>query len=323
METVAAFIFHIYESLNHLLPNLFTHSASGNWLDQHAEQVGLHRIQSQSAEGYVIFSRTDTTGNLTISKDKVVATKPNTQGKVLRYRVKDSIVLKDGQTNMKVWVVAENPGSSYNVGAGQITEMLTPISGIDAVTNASDWLETIGLDRESDNSLRERCLAQWQGLSGANAAAYIAWAKQVPGIEHVLPIATARGLGTVDVVITGTGNTQPSETVISEVQKIIDAHKPIGTDVLVKAPEEIFINPIVSITADPHSFVDTEEVKGIITAFFNNMPIGKDFEPSELVATVFQSKNIKAATVVRPGTINIANIQIARKGILEVEVINE
>lgn len=322
IETVAAFIFHIYTALNNMLPNIFTQTASGSWLDSHAEQLGLSRIPAKTAEGLVIFSRNDTTGNITIAKDKVVATKTDAQGRVFRYRVKETFILEDGSENISVPVTAENAGSAYNVLANQITEIVTPIAGIDSVNNNSDWLTVIGLDTESDESLRARCLAKWEGLSGANASAYVAWARQVPGVENVLPISTARGLGTVDVVITGTGNIRPSETIIAEAQKIVDANKPIGTDVQVKAPREILINPVVNVTAESDAFVDAEEVKGQIAHFFQNIPIGKDFEPSELIAVVFQAKNIKAVAVVSPGAVKITPTQIARMGTLSVEVLN-
>lgn len=322
IETVAAFIFHIYTALNNMLPNIFTQTASGSWLDSHAEQLGLSRIPAKAAEGLVIFSRNDTTGNITIAKDKVVSTKTDAQGRVFRYRVKETLVLEDGSTSISVPVLAENAGSAYNVLAGQITEIVTPIAGIDSVTNTSDWLTTIGLDVESDESLRARCLAKWEGLSGANASAYVAWARQVPGVENVLPISTARGLGTVDVVITGTGNIQPSETVIAEAQKIVDANKPIGTDVQVKAPREILINPVVNVTAESDAFADKAEIETLIINFFQNIPIGKDFEPSELIAVVFQAKNIKAVTAIGPGPVKITPTQIARIGTLSVEVLN-
>lgn len=322
IETVAAFVFNIYTALNNMLPNIFTQTASGSWLDSHAEQLGLSRIPAKAAEGLVIFSRKDTSGNISIDKDKVVATKTDAQGRVFRYRVKETFILEDGSGSVAVPMLAENTGSAYNVLAGQITEIVTPIQGIDSVSNNSDWLTVIGLDTESDESLRARCLAKWEGLGGANASAYVAWARQVPGVENVLPISTARGLGTVDVVITGTGNIQPSETIIAEAQKIVDANKPIGTDVQVKAPREILIDPVVNVTPDPDTFADKAEIEALITEFFQNIPIGTDFEPSELIAVVFRAKNIKAVAVVSPGAMKITPTQIARIGTLSVEVLN-
>ncbi|SFB95903.1 Uncharacterized phage protein gp47/JayE [Brevinema andersonii] len=322
IETVAAFIFHIYTALNSMLPNIFTQTASGSWLDRNAEQLGLSRTQAKAAEGLVIFSRKDTNGNITIAKDKVVATKTDAQGCVFRYRVKETFILEDGSASISVPVLAENSGSAYNVLANQITEIVTPIPGIDSVSNNSDWLTVIGLDSESDESLRARCLAKWEGLSGADASAYVAWARQIPGVENVMPISTARGLGTVDVVITGTGNIRPSEAIIAEAQKIIDANNPIGTDVQVKAPREILINPVVNVTEESDAFADKAEIEALITEFFKNISIGKDFEPSELIAVVFRAKNIKAVAVVSPGAVTITQTQIARIGNLSVEVLN-
>lgn len=70
---------------------------------------------------------------------------------------------------------AVQAGSVYNVGAGLVTQLLTPqVLGV-AVTNPS--AATGGYDRESDDRYRQRLAAKWGILAtGSPAAAYVYWA---------------------------------------------------------------------------------------------------------------------------------------------------
>lgn len=59
-------------------------------------------------------------------------------------------------TNMTVSIKALLPGTEYNVGAGQITEVVSSISGIETVTNLDPT--TGGTNEETDVSLRSRLI---------------------------------------------------------------------------------------------------------------------------------------------------------------------
>lgn len=323
VETMAFFIFNIYNYLNELLPNIFSQTAIGTWLDEHALQLGLTRNKATFTEGLVLFERSDTANNLIISKDKIVATKANIKGHIFRYLVTEETIIPAVEVSSLVPVRAEEVGKNYNVMANQITDLVTPINGIVSINNASDWISSVGLDIESDESLRSRCLAQWEGLSGANGAAYTSWAKSIAGVDQVLTIATSRGLGTVDVIITGEGNIQPSADLLSEVQAVIDEKKPIGTDVLVKAPLEVLVDPYIHVTADEGTFADKDQISNIIHDWFSGLAIGYDFEPSELISVIFRADNIKAVDIISPNSLVISELQIARLGNLRLEIFND
>ncbi len=305
IEVVAAFLEKIYTELDGLLANRFLTTASGEWLDKKAEELCITRYEAVSARGYVIFSREDSSKSVTIAKDKIIATAGG-----LRYSVLADVELGVGESARSVLVEAENTGSLYNVIGGQITEIITPISGIDSIYNQSDWIVRAGAEEESDDSLRSRCLALWAGLSGANKSAYISWAKSVEGVSDVAVIAEARGLGTVDVVFVGNDNTIPNQDLIDEVQAVVEEHKPIAVNVIVKAPAQIDIDTSLKVVMNTGYSSSKNEIEALVAEFFRTLGIGRDFEPSELISYIFKLEGVKSVNVANDSTV-ISDLQIA------------
>jgi uncharacterized phage protein gp47/JayE len=170
-------------------------------------------------------------------------------------------------------VEAEFAGAKYNVGAGQINQLVTVIPGVDYVTNAADWITREGTDDETDDELRARVKAKWTQLSvGGGRDAYIAWAQEVPGVVVVqVDDNQPRGQGTVDVIITGTAGL-PSQALIDEVQARINERKPLCTDVLVVAPTPVAVDITATVYVHP-VYGDLAEIQaqaaGIIDQMFN------------------------------------------------------
>ncbi|MCR8940422.1 baseplate J/gp47 family protein [Brevibacillus laterosporus] len=105
-----------------------------------------------------------------------------------------------------------------------------------------------GVDRESDDHLRERLLTEVQNMEkGGTEIDYEIWAKRVKGVVSARSIPLARGNGTVDVIITGTVGL-PTQQLIKDVQSYIDTKTPSGgADVLVKAPTPVAVDVSVNI----------------------------------------------------------------------------
>lgn len=85
------------------------------------------------------------------------------------------VTLPAGPASTLVAVNAVTAGSTYNVGANTITQLVTPnVLGI-SVTNAA--AATGGFDMEPDDRYRQRLAAKWGVLAtGSPAAAYVYWA---------------------------------------------------------------------------------------------------------------------------------------------------
>ena len=216
--------------------------STGNWLDLHAEQVGLTRKGATKARGNVLFLRGDATGNLRIPAGRIVRTKADGAGEIYRYVTDALVVLPDGAESVAVSVTAEEYGQSSNAGVGQICELVTPVEGIGGVTNVADWLTEEGADEESDVSLRRRYAPEWQSKAGVTRAAYEAAALSVTGVVDVhVADRHPRGEGTVDVVVMGTAG-MPTASLLAAVEGALADAIVINHDLLVKAPVAVGVH---------------------------------------------------------------------------------
>jgi len=148
------------------------------------------------------------------------------------------VTIPAGATTFTFDVRAAVAGSSYNVGAGAINQLVSPnILGL-AVTNPAD--ATGGFDAEPDDRYRQRLYAKWGVLStGSTEAAYIYWALTAsPEVRKVAVLANnALGMFAaeyVTVVLAGT-NSGVSAGAVTAVQTYIRARAPLNAKVLVES----------------------------------------------------------------------------------------
>lgn len=318
LEITASLLAKAYGLLDALQPNRFLQTAEGQYLDWKAEELGLSRRAAVKARGYVILGRDKASSNLSIAKGKIIASLPDSQGKELRYIILEEVTMEEGLTEKAVLVEAESEGALYN--NPRLGKFVTPIGGIDRISRPEGWLVQVGLDTESDASLRGRCQALWKGIGGANRDAYIFWAKSVKGVGGLSVLPTARGAGTVDVVCTAEGGMQPSPELLASVQEVIDLNKPIATDCLVHAPHEVYVDVGVSLIFSPGYTPQKQPAEERVRRFFEEMSIGTDYEPSALVGALSALKGIKAVVLSGMDSKRISELQIARLGVLSVDV---
>lgn len=323
LEIVARFIKVIYDLLNIVFENAFVQTASGIWLDMKCAEIGLYRFEARKTKGMVVFERDNTTTNIHIPAGTIVQSKTMPDGKKYRFFTNNPAVLRADQAFVMVEVEAELPGTAYNLPPYTITEITTPLPGIDRIYNRPDWITQPGLDAETDESLRQRYKLAWQSISGTTLSAYESWARSVPGVAQVAVIPVGRGGGTVDVVITSVSGEASDELLLS-VKQAIDDRKPFGVDVYVYRPEPVAID--VSLSLVLFSFADEENVlqsmQEKVYNLFSAMPIGKDFVLSEFVASVRQ-EGVKDIQILSPQTNITVNVkQIAKLRNLSIAVEN-
>ncbi len=321
-----------YDLLLTIIEKGYTQYTSGEWLELKAEEMGLEKQSGIKTIGMVKMSREDTSGNVTIKKGSIVGTLTDPQGNTLQYITTEQVVFLDGESEISVEVEAEEPGSSYNIGAGYIVNLVTPID-VDAVINEEDWITTAGTDDETDEALRARCLSRWAALArGATKEAYRQWALEVNGVTHVsVDDEFPRGQGTVDVIISGVAGA-PGEELIEEVQALLDDRKPICSDVLVKAPVEVPTDIDIIIYKHPlYGDADTieSEATDILNALYvlnsdtNVLPlgVGDNLVRARIIAEVMKISYVVDVELTTPAdNIEIDNDEIATLNSLNITV---
>jgi len=251
----------------------FIATATGYWLDLKAKEFGVTRHPAKATEGVVYFCRTvPKNENIVIPAGTIVSTLKDQEGKAYRFFTKEEVILATGTTEIEAAVVAEQPGAAHNVGPGSIQKTAVHIRGVDRVENRDEWITSEGTDEETDASLRARCFLAWEELTqGSTERAYISWALSDARVTSAFVNSQhPRGQGTVNVYILGAGG-MPSQSLIDDVQAVIDENRPLCVDALVLAPDEIEVDLDFAIV--PRRWVPTTtieaEVRKRLQAYFN------------------------------------------------------
>lgn len=258
--------------------------ATGAYLDEHAAGLGLARIPERHAVGNVSVTVSAAT---TIPAGAIFQTLPDGQGNVLRYIcTADTPITLSGGT---VPVVAEEAGSKYNITvANRVKTLVTVISGVSGVNNSADWLTTLGVDAETDESLRTRCILRWPALSnGSIKDKYILTALSIPGITKVLVRDQhPRGQGTVDVYVAPpTG--LPTVTQRNQVRDALEYVRALTTDLQVLAPTPVARNETVTVYRNPADPRTEDDFEAIVLAVLNSLGPGQTYYPSSVADAIY------------------------------------
>jgi len=215
-----------------LLLDLFSiDRAQGDDLDERAKDIQpaiITRGLAVKADGHVVFSRTGTSGTVTVpagSKVKTADAKMFTTqaaATITPSSVEQIAGHGTGRDSNVVAVQADVAAAAGNVAANTIIKFDAKPAGVDQVTNPNPLLH--GLDKETDDSFRSRLKQYIASLSRCTVMAIeqnvLGLTDPVSGssvlFAHVVEDYLARGNFTV-YVDDGTGTAESSDTVVGEV----------------------------------------------------------------------------------------------------------
>lgn len=297
-------IYQLYAFLAFTMQQSVPKTATGDWLDMHAESVDIKRRKATKAMGYAEFIRdTKSTTNIKIDKGKILRTKPDGEGKIYRYVVIDNVVLSEGVASVKVKIQSEDYGVKSNATVGQICELVTPIQGITTVTNSADWLISEGADDETDAELYNRYIYQWRAQAGVTADAYKASALSVTGVTDVyIDAEHPRGQGTIDVYILGAAGL-PTDNLLSSVSAAIAQDIIINDDVLVLAPTIVLIDVAIEIELMFGALSEiTAAAENQVRQYFKTLTIGGDVIKDRMATGIININGVKKINWASPTT---------------------
>ena len=235
-----------YMNLRKILINTYALTASGEYLDRRAAELGLTRHSAIKAKRLGLFFDSDNN-----PMDVPLGSRFSLE--LLNY-----VVLEKLETGRFV-LECETPGEIGNKDFGN----LIPIETIPdlGVAELADVLSP-GEEEESDESLRERYLLKAQApATSGNLAHYVIWAREVPGVGDANAIPVWNGPGTVKVVLIDPDKRAVSEFVRQAVEDHIETQRPIGADVAVVPATEVEIN--ISVRVELPMGVDIDEVRTV------------------------------------------------------------
>lgn len=221
--------------LDEVLKMVFAQSAAAHGysaeLRLRCAEFGVTPKDGTTATGQVTFTGVETTSI-------PLGTTVQTPGG-LRYTTVTQGTIIGGMATVTIQGVDE--GVVYNVPANTIVQLPATLSGITGVNHSSPI--TGGNDAETDDALLSRLLtrARTPSTSG-NAAHYVQWALEVPGIGAARVYPLWNGPGTVKVVAIDSNKRAINSSLLDEVTTHIDENRPIGATVTVISATEQLMN---------------------------------------------------------------------------------
>jgi len=166
-------------------------------LDERAKEYNpnlISRAAAAKATGQVRFSRTGTTGAISIPIGTQVQVPSSGGSPAIVFSTTEVGTIADGASSSGlVDVAAVATGTASNAAVNTVVGFVTKPSGVDTVTNPAAF--TNGVDTESDDSFRQRLLAYVKGLARAHVAGIEA---AVMGLTDTVTSKTVRFAGVVE-----------------------------------------------------------------------------------------------------------------------------
>lgn len=286
LRVLAGEIYSLQSRLSFIERQSFYESATGEYLDHHANQYGLKRREAAKAKGKLVFFLNEPLDYiLNIPAGAVCAA-----GDSLRFVTVNALSIAPGFTAGTVEAEAESGGTEYNCAPNTITSLVVVPSVISSVTNMEAF--SGGTDIESDEKLRERLIDFCSFIpSGANENFYKNIAYQVSGINSV---SVENGENSeVKVYVYGKNENVP-QALLEELQNLYDEKKTIGTKVTVQNAKIYNYTLYLDITPDSCSIENARQsVIDIMNEYFDKLNIGDPVYRSALGAVLMDKAPIK------------------------------
>lgn len=272
LRVLAGEIYNSLVSQNWLKLQMFSDTASGEFLDKIANQRGLVRREALKSQGEIAFMISEPVDhNIIIPKGTVVATDDLDP---IRFVTTEDGEISAGNTIVSLYAEAEIAGVSGNVMANRVVIAVSVPAEIENVTNS--YLFDGGEDKESDIELRKRIQDSYVNRNnGTNKSYYKQLALSVDGVAKVGVIAKARGNGTVNIYVCGSKG-GVSDDVVARLQSIVSKQRELNVDVMVYKASFVPYDLNVNIT--PKSGYDEDEVKqkceDAFRVFINSLDVG-------------------------------------------------
>lgn len=244
------------------------------YLELRCAEMGIYRKQATYA--VVPIKVTGKAGTI-LKKGSIVSTLDNRL-----YTTSEDLTLDKNGVGT-VTVIADKPGSIYNLKANDLNYLPINYSGIISITNENDYKDAY--NEETDQELYNRYVLKVQTpATSGNKYHYEQWALEVTGVGSAKCIS---GAGIVRVIIANSNKRAASKELIKETYDHIDEVRPLLAGTL-----EVITVKEIPINITENVEIDTSVTLGEVQTIFK-----------ELVEKYLDDKVYKAKKV------NIAKIQ--------------
>lgn len=296
LYAVAAEIASLWTQAEWIKKQSFPKTATGNFLDNHAEVRSLSRRSGTHARGDIRFEIAEKRAEaVSVPKGTVCL---NSAG--VEFLTDADAEITVGEIYCLAAATARDAGSFGNVPADSICQMTLAPTGITRCYNPLSFYG--GSDEEDDESLRSRVMASFERLpNGSNTAYYETEALNTDGVAAVKVLPRNRGLGTVDLVISSADGV-PADALIEGLRERLEREREICVDIQVLSPSLVPVDVTVAVDVETGQSPDlvSEKVKSELTKLFDGKLLGKNLLLAKLGSVIFGVKGVANYAITAP-----------------------
>lgn len=291
----------ILNKMNYIGKQNLLKYALGGILDNVAAITGVDRIPASAAT---------TTLSATLSAKRSRETVINAGARVatdsgIYFAIDTDLIIPAGETTGVVKATCTVKGvSGNNFLPGEISSVVDPVAYVSSIANTTT--SGGGSDIEDDEAFRERVHEAPESFSVAGPeGAYSFFAKSANSAIVDVGIRTPEP-GVVDIYPLLDGGEIPGEELLARVSDYLsdETRRPLTDKVQVMAPTVInyTIDASYYIDKDADAFTVQANVKTAVDAYelWQKSAIGRDINPSKLIALVMQVSGVKRIDVTAP-----------------------
>ena len=313
MLVIAELIIRLLNKMNYTGKQNLLKYATGDNLDELGAFSDTDRIPASAAT---------TTLQITLSavreQETIVPSGTRvTTASGIYFATDEDVAILAGNTMTIVKATCQTTGVAGNgFLPGEINNIVDPIAYVASITNTTT--SAGGADQEEDDAYRERIHESPERFSTAGpTGAYEYWAKSANSAINDVTVYSPSA-GVVEIRPLLDGGKIPGQEVLDVVGSILnkDTVRPLTDQVQVKAPEPVSYD--ISLTYYIDRWVSESMVKDAVTQAitgyerWQSAKIGRDINPSRLIADVMSVPGVKRIVVASPVYTELTNIQVAQ-----------
>ncbi|AZK48505.1 baseplate J/gp47 family protein [Paenibacillus lentus] len=277
----------------------YADTATAEYLERRTAEFGIHREPATKARRKALFY-----GSNNVPIDVPVGS---------RFSINDLDYVAVSRVGTGEWIVeCETPGVLGNQEFGT----MLPIDYVAGLVRA-ELVEVLvpGEDAESDDALRKRYMdAINEQPFGGNIADYKKKINEISGVGGVKVFPVWNGGGTVKATILAADSSEPSQTLIDEVQTMIDPEQnqgqglglaPIGHEVTITGAQGRVIDVAASLTLAPEAVLGQvkSDVEDAISDYLLSLRQSWATEPALIVRVA----HIESRILTVQGVVDVTN----------------
>lgn len=269
--------------LQNILRLAFPQTSYGQALEFLGETKTVFKKPPTKSSGLILIKGEEGT---TIRSGHIIGTIATDDRPSIEFTVDDNITI--GQSG-KVTTTATCtvPGIIGNVTKGSIKMLITPIPGVESITNPEDFEN--GTEIEYEEVFRDRVLEAYRNepLSGAPRD-YKRWAKEVAGVGNAYVKPEWEGPGTVKVLVLDSNGKPANEALLKKVRLHIigkevdgkntteDGISPMGAFVTISTPNVVTINISAKFVIESGFTLENviEKIKSYVSEYLQEVEVG-------------------------------------------------